>query len=293
MCADTGMMAMVHAENGLAIDVLIEQAIAAGNTDPVFHSLTRPPELEAEAVHRAAVLARVAGNAPLYIVHLSSSQALREVVDARSRGTNVFAETCPQYLHLSLEEHLGQGWPNGAGFVCSTPLRSRHEHHQTDLWEGLRLDELAVVSTDHCPFCLREQKLANGEMFNGVPNGIGGVEHRMDLVYQGVVAGHISAERWVEVCATAPARLFGLSQKGAIAPNLDADIVVYDPNATSVIGASTHHMNLDYSAYEGFAITGGVRTVLSRGEVIVDNGSFLGRAGRGRYLRREVSQHIR
>jgi dihydropyrimidinase len=140
---------------------------------------------------------------------------------------------------------------------------------------------------------LREQKLANGEMFNGVPNGIGGVEHRMDLVYQGVVAGHISAERWVEVCATAPARLFGLSQKGAIAPNLDADIVVYDPNATSVIGASTHHMNLDYSAYEGFAITGGVRTVLSRGEVIVDNGAFLGRAGRGRYLRREVSQHIR
>jgi dihydropyrimidinase len=293
MCADTGMMAMVHAENGLAIDVLIEQAIAAGNTDPVFHSLTRPPELEAEAVHRAAVLARVAGNAPLYIVHLSSSQALREVVDARSRGTNVFAETCPQYLHLSLEEHLGQGWPNGAGFVCSTPLRSRHEHHQTDLWEGLRLDELAVVSTDHCPFCLREQKLANGEMFNGVPNGIGGVEHRMDLVYQGVVAGHISAERWVEVCATAPARLFGLSQKGAIAPNLDADIVIYDPYATSVIGASTHHMNLDYSAYEGFAITGGVRTVLSRGEVIVDKGAFLGRAGRGRYLRREVSQHIR
>jgi dihydropyrimidinase len=127
MCADTGMMAMVHAENGLAIDVLIEQAIAAGNTGPEFHSLTRPPELEAEAVHRAAVLARVAGNAPLYIVHLSSSHALREVVEARSRGTNIFAETCPQYLHLSLEEHLGQGWPNGAGFICSTPLRSRHD----------------------------------------------------------------------------------------------------------------------------------------------------------------------
>lgn len=293
MCAETGMMAMVHAENGLAIDVLIEQAIAAGNTDPVFHSLTRPPELEAEAVHRAAVLARVAGNAPLYIVHLSSSQALREVVDARSRGTNVFAETCPQYLHLSLEEHLGQGWPNGAGFVCSTPLRSRHEHHQADLWEGLRVDELAVVSTDHCPFCMREQKLANGQMFNAVPNGIGGVEHRMDLVYQGVVAGHISAERWVEVCATAPARLFGLSQKGSIAPNLDADVVIYDPNATSVIGAATHHMNLDHSAYEGTAITGGVRTVISRGEVIVDKGVFLGRVGRGRYVRRNISQHIR
>jgi dihydropyrimidinase len=293
MCADTGMMAMVHAENGLAIDVLIEQAVAAGNTGPEFHSLTRPPELEAEAVHRAAVLARVAGNAPLYIVHLSSSHALREVVEARSRGTNIFAETCPQYLHLSLEEHLGQGWPNGAGFICSTPLRSRHDHHQADLWEGLRVDQLAVVSTDHCPFCLREQKLANGESFNMVPNGIGGVEHRMDLVYQGVVAGHISEERWVEVCATAPARLFGLGAKGVLAEGYDADVVIYDPNATSVLSAKTHHMNLDYSAYEGLSVQGGVRTVLSRGEVIVDKGNFLGRVGRGKYLRREISRHIR
>jgi dihydropyrimidinase len=293
MCADTGMMAMVHAENGLAIDVLIEQAVAAGNTGPEFHSLTRPPELEAEAVHRAAVLARVAGNAPLYIVHLSSSHALREVVEARSRGTNIFAETCPQYLHLSLEEHLGKGWPNGAGFICSTPLRSRHDHHQADLWEGLRVDQLAVVSTDHCPFCLREQKLANGESFNVVPNGIGGVEHRMDLVYQGVVAGHISEERWVEVCATSPARLFGLGAKGVLAEGYDADVVIYDPNATSVLSAKSHHMNLDYSAYEGLSVQGGVRTVLSRGEVIVDNGTFLGRVGRGKYLRREISRHIR
>jgi len=292
MCADTGLMAMVHAENGLAIDVLIEQAIAAGHTAPEFHSRTRPPELEAEAVHRASVLARVAGNAPLYIVHLSSSHALHEVVEARSRGTNVFAETCPQYLHLSLEDHLGKGWPDGAAYICSTPLRTKHEHHHADLWEGLRVDQLAVVSTDHCPFCLREQKLANGETFNVVPNGIGGVEHRMDLVFQGVVAGHISAERWVEVCATAPARLFGLPQKGAIAEGLDADVVVYDPNAQSVISASTHHMNLDHSAYEGMHITGGVRTVLSRGDVIVDKGEFLGQPGRGRYLRRDVSQHI-
>jgi dihydropyrimidinase len=293
MCADTGMMAMVHAENGLAIDVLIEQAVAAGHTSPEYHSLTRPPELEAEAVHRAAVLSRVAGNAPLYIVHLSSSHALHEVAEARTRGTNIFAETCPQYLHLSLEDHLGQGWPNGAAFICSTPLRTKHEHHHADLWEGLRVDELAVVSTDHCPFCLREQKLSSGLSFNFVPNGIGGVEHRMDLVFQGVVAGHIPLERWVEVCATAPARLFGLDSKGSIAVGKDADVVVYDPNATSVISASTHHMNLDHSAYEGFSLTGGVRTVMSRGEVIVDDGQFFGRPGRGRYLRRNVSQHIR
>jgi len=293
MCADTGMMAMVHAENGLAIDVLVEQAVAAGNITPDFHSRTRPPELEAEAVHRASVLARVAGNAPLYIVHLSSSHALREVVEARSRGTNVFAETCPQYLHLSLEDHLGKGWPDGAAYICSTPLRSKHEHHHADLWEGLRVDQLAVVSTDHCPFCLREQKLANGESFNVVPNGIGGVEHRMDLVYQGVVAGHISEERWVEVCATAPARLFGMDRKGSLAVGKDADVVIYDPNKTHVLSASNHHMNLDHSAYEGMEITGGVKTVISRGEVIVDNGTFVGRKGRGRYLRRDVSQHIR
>ena len=293
MCADSGMMAMVHAENGLAIDVLIEQAVAAGHTSPEFHSRTRPPELEAEAVHRAAVLSRVAGNAPLYIVHLSSSEALQEVVDARTRGTNIFAETCPQYLHLSLEEHLGRGWPEGAAYVCSTPLRSRHEHHHRDLWSGLRDDSLAVVSTDHCPFCLREQKLMNGETFNVVPNGIGGVEHRVDLIHQGVVTGEITAERWVEVCATAPARLFGLSGKGDISPGFDADIVVYDPAATTRISASTHHMNLDHSAYEGFELTGGVRTVLSRGDVIVDRGVLHARPGRGRYLRRTVSNSVR
>jgi dihydropyrimidinase len=293
MCSDSGMLAMVHAENGLAIDVLIEQAIQAGNITPDFHSKTRPPELEAEAVHRAAVLSRVAGGAPLYIVHLSSSQALAEVATARQRGTNIFAETCPQYLYLTLEDHLGKGWPDGAAYICSTPLRSKHESHQADLWEGLRNDELAVVSTDHCPFCLREQKLMNGESFNVVPNGIGGVEHRMDLVYQGVVSGQIALERWVEVCATAPARIFGMSRKGDIAQGFDADVVLYDPKATTTISASTHHMNIDHSAYEGMIIQGGVHTVLSHGEVIVSRGAFVGAAGRGRYIRREVGNIIR
>ena len=288
MCSDTGMMAMVHAENGLAIDVLVEQAVAAGNITPDFHSRTRPPELEAEAVHRAAVLSRVAGGAPLYIVHLSSSHALAEVGIARSRGANIFAETCPQYLYLSLEEHLGKGWPEGAGYICSTPLRSRNESHHADLWQGLRDDELAVVSTDHCPFCLREQKLMNGESFQVVPNGIGGVEHRMDLMYQGVVTGELTRERWVEVCATAPARLFGLSRKGDVAPGFDADIVLYDPNATTTISAQTHHMNLDYSAFEGMVIQGGVHTVMSRGEVIVQNSQYVGAKSRGKYIRRDI-----
>lgn len=288
MCADSGMMAMVHAENGLAIDVLVEQAVAAGNITPDFHSRTRPPELEAEAVHRAAVLSQVAGGAPLYIVHLSSSNALAEVGIARSRGANIFAETCPQYLYLSLEEHLGKGWPEGAGYICSTPLRSRNESHHADLWQGLRNDELAVVSTDHCPFCLREQKLMNGESFQVVPNGIGGVEHRMDLMYQGVVTGELTRERWVEITATAPARLFGLSQKGDIAPGYDADIVLYDPNATTTISAQTHHMNLDYSAFEGMQIAGGVHTVMSRGEVIVRDATYVGNKGRGKYLRRNI-----
>ncbi len=288
MCADTGMMAMVHAENGLAIDVLVEQAVAAGNITPDFHSRTRPPELEAEAVHRAAVLSRVAGGAPLYIVHLSSSHALAEVGIARSRGANIFAETCPQYLYLSLEEHLGKGWPEGAGYICSTPLRSREESHHADLWQGLRNDELAVVSTDHCPFCLREQKLMNGESFQVVPNGIGGVEHRMDLMYQGVVTGELTRERWVEVCATAPAKLFGLSRKGDIAPGFDADIVLYNPNTTTTISAKTHHMNLDYSAFEGMVIQGGVHTVISRGDVIVRASTYVGAKSRGKYIRRDI-----
>lgn len=292
MCADTGMMAMVHAENGLAIDVLIEQAVAAGRTSPEWHSLTRPPELEAEAVHRAAVLSRVAGNAPLYIVHLSSSHALAEVVTARARGTNIFAETCPQYLHLSLEEHLGRGWPEGAAFICSTPLRTRHQHHHADLWDGLQADTLAVVSTDHCPFCLREQKLAFGQSFNAVPNGIGGVEHRMDLIHQGVSQGLISRERWVEVCSAAPARLFGLSSKGSIAPGKDADVVVYDPKHEHVLSAKTHHMNLDHSAYEGMKVTGKARTVIARGQIVVDGDQFLGRKGGGNYLRRSLSPHL-
>jgi dihydropyrimidinase len=216
------------------------------------------------------------------------------VAAARHEGANVFAETCPQYLYLNLEDHLGRPGIEGAGYVCSPPLRSRHEHHRDDLWRGLRTDELAVVSTDHCPFCRKDQKDLGLHDFRVVPNGIGGVEHRMDLVYQGVVMGELSLARWVETCATTPARMFGLyPRKGVIAPGSDADIVIYDPEATTTISASTHHMALDHSAYEGIEIAGGVRTVISRGRVIVQGGAYHGAAGHGRYLRRDLTQYLR
>jgi dihydropyrimidinase len=290
--ADNGALIMMHAENGMAIDVLVAQALARGETDPVFHGLTRPPELEAEATQRAILLAKVA-RSPLYIVHLSASEALYAVAAARNAGANVFAETCPQYLYLNLEDHLGAPGFAGAGYVCSTPLRSKHENHRKDLWQGLRTNDLSVVSTDHCPFCMKEQKELGIGDFSKIPNGIGSVEHRMDLMYQGVVAGEITLERWVELCSTTPARMFGLyGRKGVLAPGADADVVIYDPGAVQTLGVATHHMNLDYSAYEGIQVNGRVDTVLSRGTVLIEGDEYLGRKGHGRYLKRGLSQYL-
>ena len=206
---------MMHAENGIAIDELVAQAVAAGRTDPVQHGLTRPPELEGEATSRAITLAKVA-DCPLYIVHLSAAHALTAVAAARDAGQNVFAETCPQYLYLSLDD-LARPDFEGAKFVASPPLRT--PDHAAALWRGLRTNDLAVVSTDHCPFCFKEQKELGRGDFSKIPNGIPGVEHRMDLLHQGVVAGEITLERWVETCSTTPARMFGLyPRKGVIAP---------------------------------------------------------------------------
>jgi len=291
--SESGAMIMMHAENGIAIDVLVAQALARGETDPRFHSLTRPAELESEATHRAIQLSKVAGNVPLYIVHMSASEALEEVAAARHAGMNVFGETCPQYLYLSIEDHLAQPGFEGAKWVCSTPIRTKHAHHQADLWKGLRMNELAVVSTDHCPFCFKDQKELGLGNFSAIPNGIGGVEHRMELIYQGVVMGELSLERWVETCSTSPARMFGLDKKGVIEPGADADILVWDPNSTTKIGINDkHHMNMDHSAYEGFEIDGKVDTVLSRGTVIVENDQFKGRAGHGRYVKRGLSNYL-
>ncbi len=290
--ANNGAMVMMHAENGIAIDVLVAQALARGETSPRYHGLTRPWETEEEATHRAIMLARLTG-APLYVVHMSAKQAVETLAEARGQGWNVFGETCPQYLYLSLEEHLSAPGFEGAKWVCSTPLRSREEGHQDELWRYLRTGDLAVVSTDHCPFCFKEQKELGVGDFSKIPNGIGSVEHRMDLLYQGVVDGRISLSRWVEICCTTPARMFGLHPgKGEILPGGDADIVVYDPQKRTRISAETHHMNMDHSAWEGFEVDGGVDTVLSRGRVIVQGRDYLGTKGHGRFVRRGLSSYL-
>ncbi|WP_067685675.1 dihydropyrimidinase [Nocardia jejuensis] len=290
---DLGALLMMHAENGIAIDVLVEQSIARGDTAPYFHGTSRPWQLEEEATHRAIMLAQVTG-APLYVVHVSAKQALEQIATARGRGQNVFGETCPQYLYLSLEEQLGAPGFEGAKWVCSTPLRSREEGHQDELWRYIRTGDVTSVATDHCPFCMKGQKDMGVGDFSKIPNGIGGVEHRMDLMFQGVVDGRISLEKWVEVCCTAPARMFGMyPRKGVISPGADADVVIYDPRGHTSIGlGKTHHMNMDYSAYEGFEIGGHVDTVLSRGRVIVNDGQYLGNAGHGRFIRRALSQNL-
>ncbi|MFG2340654.1 dihydropyrimidinase [Streptomyces yangpuensis] len=287
--ASNGGLIMMHAENGIAIDVLVEQALARGETDPRHHGEVRKVLLEAEATHRAIQLARVAGS-PLYVVHVSAEEAVAELAAARDKGLPVFGETCPQYLFLSTD-NLEEPDFQGAKYVCSTPLRPRE--HQAALWRGLRTNDLQVVSTDHCPFCFRGQKELGRGDFSKIPNGLPGVENRMDLLHQAVVDGHISRRRWIEIACASPARMFGLyPKKGTIAPGSDADIVLYDPHAEQVISAETHHMNVDYSAYEGKRITGRVDTVLSRGELVIDRREYTGRAGHGAFVHRATCQYL-
>ncbi|MEW2493718.1 dihydropyrimidinase [Streptomyces nodosus] len=287
--ADNGGLIMMHAENGIAIDVLAEQALARGETDPRHHGEVRRALLEAEATHRAIQLAQVAG-APLYVVHVSAQQAVAELTRARDEGLPVFGETCPQYLFLSTD-NLAEPDFEGAKYVCSTPLRPKE--HQAALWKGLRTDDLQVVSTDHCPFCFVGQKELGRGDFSKIPNGLPGVENRMDLLHQAVLDGHISRRRWIEIACATPARMFGLyPKKGTIAPGADADIVLYDPHAEQIMSAETHHMNVDYSAYEGRRVTGRVETVLSRGEPVITERTFTGRAGHGVYTPRSVCQYL-
>ena len=295
--AENGSTICMHAENGIAIDVFVEQALARGETDPYYHGIVRKSVLEGEATHRAIKLAEVTG-APLYIVHLSAKEALEQVTMARDEGKNVFAETCPQYLFLSLDD-LGNGF-EGAKYVASPPLRDEAEGHQERLWTGLRTNDLQVVSTDHCPFCMGDhhtfgtQKQLGQGNFAAIPNGMPGVENRVELIYNGGVAeGRISLNRFVEITATTPAKMFGMyPKKGTIAPGADADIVLLDPNSTHVISAETHHMDVDYSAYEGWEMPVKVDTVLSRGKVIIADDAYHGAPGDGEFIKRGSSQYL-
>jgi len=283
--AKNGGLIMMHAENGPAIDVVANQNADAGNTDPYWHGVSRSPVFEGEATNRVIRLAEVAGS-PVYIVHLSARDALNAVRQARDNGLPAFAETCPQYLFLSLED-MKNGF-EGSKFVCSPPLRPAD--HQDELWQGLLKDDLQVVSTDHCPFDFHGQKELGRGDFRKIPNGLPGVEDRVDLLHHGGVAGgRLTPNRWVEIISTAPARMFGLTSKGAVAVGLDADILVYDPKRKRTISAATHHMDVDYSCYEGWEITGGSDVVLSRGKIVVDGDEWLGARGDGRFLKRARS----
>ena len=284
--AKNGGLVCMHAENGSAIDMIVQQALAEGKKAPKYHALTRPTTAEAEATSRAIALAEMAG-APAYIVHLSCNDALEKVREARDRGLPVYAETCPQYLYLSIENFDVPGF-EGAKYVFTPPLREKW--HQEKLWNGLKQDHLQIVSTDHCPFCFKEQKELGRDDFTKIPNGGPGIEHRMSLIYSGGVAqGRFSVNRFVELVSTTPAKLFGLyPRKGTIAVGSDADLVIFDPSRKHTISAQTHHMRVDYSMFEGIEVTGMPDAVLSRGRVIVEGDKFVGTPGAGEFLKRSL-----
>ncbi|MGH9389515.1 MAG: dihydropyrimidinase, partial [Vicinamibacteria bacterium] len=281
---ENGGTICMHAENGGVIDVLVKKALAEGKTAPKYHALTRPARAEGEATHRAIALAEMAG-VPIYIVHLSAAEALEMVTEARDRGLPAYAETCPQYLFLSYDNYEEPEF-EGAKYVMSPPLRPKET--QEKLWRGLAFNDLQAVSTDHCPFCMKEQKELGKGDFSKIPNGAPGIETRMSLVFDGgVKAGKISLNRFVELTSTSPAKIFGLfPRKGTVAPGSDADLVVFDPQKKTTLSAKTHHMKVDYNPYEGREVTGAAETVLSRGRVIVENGHFTGKAGAGSFLKR-------
>ncbi|HSH80799.1 MAG TPA: dihydropyrimidinase [Herpetosiphonaceae bacterium] len=287
-----GLLIMVHAENGDAIDILVNQAIEAGNLEPKYHALTRPPELEAEATNRAIRLAEVAG-CPLYVVHLTNEGALEAVALARGRGKPIYAETCTQYFFFTKDDLARPGF-EGAKWVCSPPFREKRD--QEALWSGVADNRLQVISTDHCPFWYeggRDGRPGGKELgrdsFAKIPNGCPGIEDRMMVLYTcGVREGRFSVNRWVELCCTNPAKLFGVyPQKGVIAPGSDADVVVWDPEATYTIRAATHHQRTDYNLYEGMQMRGMPSAVLSRGRVLVQDGEWKGEQGAGRFVPRQ------
>ncbi len=289
---EIGAMITMHAEIGLPIDVNIERALAKGNTDPIYHALTRPEVAEATGTERAIALAEMA-DVPVYIVHLSCERALQRVMEARDRGLPAFAETCPQYLFLS-EDDL-RGTPEdpfeGAKYVCTPPLRPHHHHDH--LWRGLKIHDLQVVATDHCPFCMKGQKELGKEDFSKIPNGMPGIETRLHLLYEGVRNNRISLNRFVDIAATSPAKIFGMyPKKGTIAVGSDADIVIWDPEKKFELSLENLHMKADYAAFPGKVVTGAPKTVLSRGQILVHDNETKANKGRGQFIRRKTLTNI-
>lgn len=280
---ERGGLVCMHAENGIVINEIIKRFKEQGRLAPKYHALTRPTIAEAEGVHRAIALAEMA-ETPVYIVHLSCSDALNQVRQARDRGIPAFAETCPQYLFLSIDDY-GDGW-DGAKYVMTPPLREKHNH--ADLWKGLKMDDLQCIATDHCPFCMKDQKELGRDDFSLIPNGAPGVEYRMELIYNGgVLENNISLNRFVELTSTAAAKMFGMfPKKGTIAVGSDADIVIFDTEKEHTFTLENQHMNVDYCAYEGKKIKGKVETVLSRGRVVIENGECLVEKGSGEFIKR-------
>jgi dihydropyrimidinase len=285
---ENGGLVCMHAENGGVIDELVKEALRKGQTAPKYHALTRPSRAEGEATGRAIALAEMA-RVPIYIVHLSAADALEKVRDARDMGLPAYAETCPQYLFLSYDNYEEPGFA-GAKYVMSPPLREKW--HQDVLWKGLSKNDLQVISTDHCPFCMAEQKELGKDDFSKIPNGAPGIETRLTLVHDGGVRpGRITMNRFVELCSTTPAKMFGLfPRKGTIAVGSDADIVVFDPNKRATLGVKTLHMNVDYNPYEGRTVQGAPSTVIVNGNVVIEGEKFVGKKGSGRFLRRGPSQ---
>ena len=283
--ARLGGLVMVHAENGIAIDFIVREAVAAGHTAPLYHAMTRPSLLEGEATQRAIKLATLT-EAPLYIVHVSCVHSLQAVAAARVKDLPVWGETCPQYLYLDDSCYAKPGF-EGAKFVCTPPLRGDADREA--LWLGLQRHELQVVSTDHAPFNFHGQKELGLHDFTKIPNGLPGVEHRVILLYDAVRTGKLDIHHFVDLVATMPAKLFGLfPRKGTIAPGSDADLVIFDPERKMIISAATQHQRVDYTPYEGMPVQGVPDTVLLRGRVIVRNGEYIGGTGGGQYLARKT-----
>ena len=289
---ENGGLVCMHAENGGVIDTLVKDALRKGQTAPKYHALTRPTRAEGEATSRAIALAEMA-DVPIYIVHLSCSDALEKVKQARDMGLPAYAETCPQYLFLSYDDYERPGF-EGAGYVMSPPLREKW--NQVALWKGLAKNDLQVVSTDHCPFCMNEppQKQLGKDDFSKIPNGAPGIETRLMLLWDGGVrTGRIDAHKFVEITSSNPARMFGLwPRKGTVAVGSDGDLVVWDADKEVTLGAKTLHMRVDYNPYEGRVVKGAPAMVLSRGDVIVDHGEFKGRKGRGEFVKRQAGRPL-